>query len=219
MALALWAIAGGISQEALAEVIVNVPAGWLEDNHASSEARQRAQALAARANMRMAAVMSTASRDDFSETLVVLEAATPLDAADLADEELTATVLSRAAAPLVGTDDPPLTFGREIIADTPVVYGAWRVDDLSYRVALAPWGPNHSMVVLVTRAAEEALYRSVFSDVVTDLEGVLAPVIPFPVKMIPSRLSAIANIRSKCPASSSKPGSATTPIAHLQHGR
>jgi hypothetical protein len=132
--------------------------------------------------MRMAAVMSTASRDDFSETLVVLEAATPLNASDLADEGLTAAVLARAAQPVIGTDDPPLTFGRELIGDKAVVYGSWQVDDLSYRIALAPWGPKHSMVVLVTRAAEEALYRSVFSDIVAGLDGVLAPVTPFALK-------------------------------------
>lgn len=160
---------------------INTPTGWGRGGTAEVQAQDRAEAWAKAWDAEVRDVLSTRSRDDFVETLAVLDVAGPLPAEVLDDPQAAREWLPprvRAALgpdatldelELIPRDRPGIT-----LLQTRVVVG-----ESIARVAFAPTGARHVVVVLLVPVAEEVLYTRVFEDAVDALEGLRPPVAPF----------------------------------------
>lgn len=164
--------AGAVELEAL-------PAGWTERLPAEAEAQARTWAARSQGAVVLAA--SPEARDDFAETLVVLdvEGAVRIPA----DQAGQTALLQRVVGPILGSDVPPEDV--ELVTTSgppPMLRGRWAIDEVTYLAALGSAGPRTAIVLMAVSPGEETLYTSVFARTLDRVEGLGEPVEPFPLR-------------------------------------
>ena len=167
---------------ALGAVSVTVPPGWTRDHDIPAAARMRADAWAGATGYTLRQRASPVGADAFAETLAVLEIGQPMSATT-GDPEATVKILLHALAPLPRAPRHLERFAvRGLPSGGAVLQGEWTSDGMRFLAGLAPSSATQTLVLMAVKAEEVSLYRPVFASVMEDLEGVAAPVVPFPVK-------------------------------------
>ncbi|MCH9685092.1 MAG: hypothetical protein K0V04_26885, partial [Deltaproteobacteria bacterium] len=160
-----------------------VPAGWEQGPNAAPDARRRAEAWAAAWGGSVRHVITPSGRDDFAETLVVVDVSRPMPADAFGDPAVATAWLQRQAATALGaTASVDETSVEQIPWTTPgvtVLVGRVIVESRAARIAFAPRGPSHVVVMLLVTASEEVLYADLFDETVDALEGLRPPVVAF----------------------------------------
>ncbi len=160
-----------------------VPPGWESGTNAAPEAQQRAREWANAWQGEVRHVIAPSTRDNFIETVAVLELRGPMPAAALEDVEQGRAWLEPQVARLLGTiaaiDGDTVELRARPEPGVSVLQA--RVDGQEHIawVAFAPRGAAHVAVVLQVRASEEVLYTEVFDDTVAALAELRPPIAPF----------------------------------------
>lgn len=129
---------------------------------------------------RLVTTWSTQRDDDFTETMALIEVAGPLP--PLGDRE-PGEVLLALAGPLV-PEDVELAGARAVENEDerpPTLVAHWTNGERVQHLAVASSGATHSLIVMEVQASEASLYASTFDTLVEGLEGIAAPVHPFPL--------------------------------------
>lgn len=178
--LGLWL---ALASVAWAAPLVEPPSGWAEGSAADPRARTRSETWARAWGAELRQVMSTRSRDDFAETLAVLDVAEPIPAEALADLALGRAWLeprlAAALGPTAVVEGDALELRPRPEPGVAVLVARVRDGDRTARVAVAPTGTRHLALVLLVPAAEEVLHARVFDDAVEGLGDLRRPVAPF----------------------------------------
>jgi len=160
-----------------------VPTGWDQGAAADDRAHRRAEAWAEAWGAEVRGVMSTRSRDDFVETLAVLDVAAPMPVEALGELEVgRAWLRDRVELALGSTavmEPDTLELQPRPEPGVTVLRARFTLGTRVAWVGAAPNGARHRMVVLLVPASEAVLYRSVFDETLAGLGELRAPVAPF----------------------------------------
>lgn len=181
--LALLAVMAHV-RIAQAGVTVPTPAGWTRTN-VPKALRARADAWAAGGGGRVLVVMTPRGRADLAdnaEILAVIELADALPDDAVAEGGPGRTpALRAAAADLLDLDEDPERDAREALPDDlAMIRGRWSLDSEIIRVALVPSGQNHAAIVMSTSPRSDVLFAAAFDEVLDQVEGANAGIVPFP---------------------------------------
>ncbi len=165
----------------LAEVRAPTPAGWVADAAAPRPALAEADAWASATGLEVTQIAAPDEDDAFVESLVVLHDRRPLHPDALADETVALSILDELALQIFEPPDPATSHALVSVGDSVVLQARWQVGAATWDLVLAPAGAEHALIVLKTRSAAASLRGDLIDEVVSELEGVSAPIAAFPL--------------------------------------
>ncbi|TPV94918.1 MAG: hypothetical protein B7733_12855 [Myxococcales bacterium FL481] len=180
-ALLVLTIGGLLSVVAsAAEPDLPPPAGWVATAHADPAALVRANQWSERSNLELVSLLATEDRDDFIETAALLVGNSPLDPEQLQRPEAALAHLQPLMAKMIDHDDPPQQTSFVVVGSLSGFVADYVAGEVHYRVALMPAASRSALLLMAYKAADDSLYAPQFDGMVQSLEGLAAPIAPFP---------------------------------------
>jgi hypothetical protein len=163
-----------------AEVTVSTPAGWQTSGQVPQAALAEADGWASATQLEVSHVSAPDHSENPEEILVVLRDSRPLHPRLFEDADAASETLADLVSNIFDASGAPEAEAIVDVGDARVITAQWIIEGMRWDVALVPAGAEHALLVMRTRASESSLYRGLFDDLVSGLEGVMAPVAPFP---------------------------------------
>lgn len=161
-----------------------VPAGWVDGDAVAPAVQRDAEAWASAWEGQVQRVMSTETKDDLVETVVILDVPLPLPAEVTNDSVAAGQWLQARGRKAFGTSlslpDTEVSLQSTEQPNLNIARGRATIDERLVLLAVAPKGARHVVVVMVLAASEEVLYGSIFDSTLESLEGLVPTIAPFP---------------------------------------